>query len=112
MRGPGGTTQRRATGRARRSCVQVTATTHGQSWRELEVERVFLEERLREGLRLNKIHNLLGRRGVVVPYRTLHRFCVAELEFGRQRTTVRVADGEPGQSCRSTSVAWACSGIQ
>jgi len=33
-----------------------------------------------------------------VPYRTLHRFCAAELEFGgQQRKTVRVADGEPGK---------------
>jgi transposase len=47
-------------------------------------------------LRLTKIHSLLARRGVLVPYRTLHRFCVAELGFGRQRRTVRVADGEPG----------------
>lgn len=39
---------------------------------------------------------LLGRRGVVVPYRTLHRFAVAELGFGRRKATVRVADGEPG----------------
>ncbi len=34
---------------------------------------------------------------MLVPYRTLHRFCVAELEFGGQRKTVRVAGGEPGQ---------------
>jgi hypothetical protein len=33
---------------------------------------------------------------VVVPYRTLHRFCVAEFGFGKQRLTVRVMDGEPG----------------
>ncbi len=31
-----------------------------------------------------------------VPYRTLHRYAVAELGFGRGRKTVRVADGEPG----------------
>src|SRR3984893_7343884 len=69
---------------------------HGASWRRLEVERGFITERQQEGLRLTKIHSLLAGRGVLVPYRTLHRFCVAELGFGRQRRTVRVADGEPG----------------
>jgi transposase len=48
-------------------------------------------------LTLTKVHVLLGRRGVVVPYRTLHRFAVTELEFGRRRPTVRVADGNPGE---------------
>lgn len=36
------------------------------------------------------------RRGVAVPYRTLHRFAVAELAFGRCLATVPVADGDPG----------------
>jgi phytoene/squalene synthetase len=31
--------------------------------------------------------------GVVVPYRTLHRFAVERCGFGRRRSTVRVADG-------------------
>ena len=29
-------------------------------------------------------------------YRTLHRYAVTELEFGRRRATVPVADSEPG----------------
>jgi len=70
---------------------------YGVAWQQLEGERKFLEERLKAGLRLTKVHSLLARRGVLVPYRTLHRFCVAELEFGGQRKTVPVADGEPGQ---------------
>ena len=69
---------------------------HGEGWQRLESERAFLEQRLKEELRLTKIHTLLGRRGVVVPYRTLHRFAVSELGFGRGRATVRIADGEPG----------------
>jgi hypothetical protein len=36
-----------------------------------------------------------GRRGVVVSYRTLHRYATTELGFGQRKTTVRVADGEP-----------------
>jgi transposase len=47
-------------------------------------------------LTLTRVHTLLGRRGVVVSYRTLHRYAVTELALGRRRTTVRVADCEPG----------------
>jgi hypothetical protein len=45
---------------------------------------------------LTKVHVLLARRGVHVPYRTLHRFAVGRCGFGAGRQTVRVADGEPG----------------
>jgi len=69
----------------------------GRGWEQLEGERSFLRESLEQNLTLTKIHILLRRRGLTVPYRTLHRFCVAELGFGRDRTTVRVADCEPGQ---------------
>ena len=47
-----------------------------------------------------KIGVLLERRGVVVPYRTLHRFCVERCGFGKTAATVRVADGEPGAECQ------------
>jgi transposase len=47
-----------------------------------------------------KIGVLLERQGVVVPYRTLHRFCVERCGFGRTAATVRVADGEPGMECQ------------
>ena len=70
---------------------------HGPSWEELDGQRAFLAEQLGAGLRLTKILRLLRRRGMVVSYRTLHRFCVAELDFGRSRQeTVRVADCEGG----------------
>jgi hypothetical protein len=69
---------------------------YGEAWRQLEGERAFLKAKLDAGLRLTKVHDLLARRGVLVPYRTLHRFCASELEFGGQRKTVPVADGEPG----------------
>jgi hypothetical protein len=68
----------------------------GGGWEELAAERQFIEERLKEELTLTKVHVLLRRRGCTVPYRTLHRFCVAEFGFGRDRSTVRVADCEPG----------------
>lgn len=70
---------------------------HGEGWRRLEDERAFITERIEKDLRLTKIHDLLARRGIVVAYRTLHRFAVAELGFGqRQRATVLLAEGEPG----------------
>jgi transposase len=48
------------------------------------------------GLRLTKICDLLARRGVQVPYRTLNRFATERCGFAQRRVTVRVADGEPG----------------
>ncbi len=68
----------------------------GESWQRLESERAFIAERIEKDLHLTKIHDLLARRGVIVPYRTLHRFAVGECGFGRTRATVRLADGEPG----------------
>ncbi len=71
-------------------------SAHGESWAELESQRAFIKDKLDDRLRLTKIEVLLRRRGVVVPYRTLHRFCVAELGFGNRGETVPVNDGEPG----------------
>ena len=47
-----------------------------------------------------KIGDAAGPAGCVVPYRTLHRFCVRVLRVRPQETTVRVADGEPGVECQ------------
>jgi transposase len=68
----------------------------GQAREALEPHRVQIKEWLGKDLTLVKVHMLLGRRGVVVPYRTLHRYAVDELGFGRRRPTVPVVDGEPG----------------
>ena len=45
-----------------------------------------------------KIGDLLARQGVIVPQRTLHRYCQARTHYaGRRRAgTVPVVDGEPG----------------
>lgn len=69
---------------------------HGEAWETIAAHRSVIEEWLSKGLTVAKVHVLLDRRGVVVPYRTLHRFAVSECGFGRRRATVRVADGEPG----------------
>lgn len=49
------------------------------------------------GLTLTKAHILLQRRGVSVTYISLYRFAVKHLGFGRKRSTVRMADVEPGE---------------
>jgi transposase len=50
------------------------------------------------GLRLAKVHTLLRREGVTVPYSSLHRFVVTQLGFqDRRRRTVRVAEVAPGE---------------
>lgn len=70
---------------------------NGASWEAIAEQREQIQAWLKQDLTLAKIHMLLGRRGVVVPYRTLHRFAVAELGFGRRQPTVPVVDGKPGQ---------------
>ncbi len=73
---------------------------HGSAWQILRAEREQVTTWVGKGLSVVKIGVLLERRGVVVPYRTLHRFCVECCGFGRGATTVRVADGEPGVECQ------------
>lgn len=73
---------------------------HGSAWGLLQAERQQIVEWVGKGLTVVKIGTLLGRRGVVVAYRTLHRFCVQCCGFGRGGQTVRVADGEPGAECQ------------
>lgn len=70
---------------------------HGSAWEQLQAEQEQVSEWVAKDLTVVKIGTLLARRGVVVPYRTLHRFCVQCCGFGKGRNeTVRVADGEPG----------------
>ena len=72
---------------------------HGAAWATLRANHDQLKAWLvDDGLNVVKAHELLGRRGIVVAERTLHRYALAVLEVGRsaRQTTVRVADGEPG----------------
>ena len=51
----------------------------------------------KRGLRLAKVHTLLAREGVRVPYSSLHRFAVANCGFrDHRRVTVRLPDPPPG----------------
>jgi transposase len=75
---------------------------HGTAWDTLLAHRTQISEWVGRDLTVVKIGVLLGRQGVSVPYRTLHRFCVECCGFTGRRpaTTVRVADGEPGVECQ------------
>jgi transposase len=75
----------------------VSGRPHGDTWGQCQRQRPFIESKLRDGLRLSKVRRLLQRRGVRVPYPTLHRFAVEELGFGRRATTIAVADCGPGE---------------
>jgi hypothetical protein len=84
---------------------------HGTAWEGL----IGHEEQIRtwisgtgagkggKALTLVKVQELLARQGCQVPYRTLHRFATERCGYRAKTTTVRVNDGEPGGSARSTS---------
>jgi hypothetical protein len=69
----------------------------GDSWSHCVAQREAIQQWLRQGVRLSKIRKLLARTGVAIPYPTLHRFAVLELQFGRTASTIPVADGEAGK---------------
>jgi hypothetical protein len=71
----------------------------GEAWRLLVANHKLVEDWLKtDELTVVKVHELLCRRGILVPQRTLHRYALEVCDVGRGRrgTTVRVADGEPG----------------
>ncbi len=72
---------------------------HGEAWATLKADHDQLKAWLvDQRLTVVKTHDLLTRRGTVVPQRTLHRYALEVLGVGRsaRKTTVRVADGDPG----------------
>ena len=72
---------------------------HGESWAALRANHDQLKTWLVDaGLTSVKATELLSRKGVVVPERTVHRYALKALGVGRsaRSSTLRVADGEPG----------------
>ncbi|AXH96951.1 IS21 family transposase [Ornithinimicrobium avium] len=75
---------------------------HGASWEVLLAHEEAItawvkgEGKDARALSIVKIEELLARQGVVVPYRTLHRFATQRCGYRTKETTVRVDDGEPG----------------
>ena len=73
----------------------------GPVWRLLVANHNQIEVWVKADLTAVKIHELLGRRGVVVPLRTLQRYVLEVCGRCRGRgPTVRSADGEPGDECQ------------
>jgi hypothetical protein len=70
---------------------------HGAAWRALAGEEKRIKDWVEDGLNVKKIHDLLARQGVAVPYRTLARFATERCGAGRPGLTVAVADPGPGQ---------------
>lgn len=78
---------------------------HGTAWElllthEEQIRAWVAGEDGEQPLSIVKIEELLARQGCVVPYRTLHRFATQRCGFRPKKTTVRVADGEPGVECQ------------
>jgi transposase len=75
----------------------------GESEAQLRPHRARIEAWLRpedggRGLRLSKVHALLEREGICVPYSSLHRFATQHCGFqDLRRVTVRVAEVAPGE---------------
>lgn len=76
---------------------------HGAAWATLAANHDQLAKWLtKDGLSVVKAGELLARRGIEVPERTLHRYALQVLGVGRsvRSSTLRVADGEPGVECQ------------
>jgi transposase len=70
---------------------------HGERWQLLSGEHERIAGWVADDLTGVKIHELLERRGVVVPLRTVQRYVLEVCGRSRGRgPTVRVVDGEPG----------------
>jgi transposase len=78
------------------AALQGPGRPRGEGWSTCAGEHEFIATRLAKRIRLSKIRKLLRRRGVQVTYATLHRYAVAELDFGRGAPTIPVADGKAG----------------
>jgi transposase len=75
---------------------------HGSAWELLSANHDQITKWIDDDLTVVKIGDLLARQGVLVPQRTLHRYCQERTKYqGRQRGgTVPVVDGEPGVECQ------------
>ena len=69
---------------------------HGAGWAELEARREEIAAWVAGEVPVVKIGILLGRQGVVVAERTLHRFAAERCGAGGSKVTTPVDDGPPG----------------
>lgn len=73
--------------------VETALFPHEQKLREW----LALDDPLKEGLTLTKVHALLRRSNVTVSYSGLYRYVVQRLGFKSKTATVRMADVAPGE---------------
>ncbi|HEX2062878.1 MAG TPA: IS21 family transposase [Acidimicrobiales bacterium] len=74
---------------------------HGAPWRLLAANHDEVKAWLDGGITAVKVQRLLARRGVVVPVRTVQRYAAEACGAGRRPpSTVRLADGAPGDECQ------------
>lgn len=73
---------------------------YGAAWEALCANHDRINGWVKDGLTVVKIGDLLARQGVVVPQRTLHRYCADRTEYRGRGGTVPVVDGEPGVECQ------------
>jgi transposase len=66
-----------------------TGRPHGDGWERCEAERDAIKALLSDRVRLSKVRRLLQRRGIDVPYSTLHRFAVAGSDSASARRLSR-----------------------
>jgi transposase len=69
---------------------------HGLGWAELEARREQITRWVERDVPVVKIGILLGRQGVVVAERTLHRFAAERCGAAGSKVTTPVDDGPPG----------------
>ena len=74
---------------------------HGEAWAVLESHHDKVKELVDNGLTVVKVGDLLTRRGIVVPERTLWRYCAERCSTGRPKDTVPLADPEPGRELQA-----------
>ena len=74
---------------------------HGQAWAALEAHHGTIQDLVDKGLTVVKVGDLLGRRGIVVPERTLHRYCAERCGSAAKKDTVPLADPEPGRELQA-----------
>src|SRR5258708_3702930 len=72
----------------------------GAGWGALCANPDRINTWVEDGWTVVKIEDLLARHGVIVPQRTLHRYCAERTQYRGRGGTVPVADGEPGVECQ------------
>jgi hypothetical protein len=72
---------------------------HGSAWEALSANHSRISDWVKDGLTVVKIDDLLARQGVIVPQRTLHRYCVERTEYRGRRGGCQRSRNSPSLRC-------------